>query len=459
MDRPQHGNDRSPARGAALKISLIYLAVAAAWIFLSDQALEMLVSKEKLTRFQTAKGLFYVLATSAMLYLLVRNTMEKLKKWQQALAESEDRFRRLVEWSPSGIFITYEGNLVYANRAFIELLGATDAGQLLGRPILDFVHPDYHASIKARRKILLQDRQPVPLVEERYRRLDGTYIWLEVAARPFDHEGKPAIQAIVRDITGKKQAEQELRQLNETLEMRVAHRTAQLQQANEDLKTFAYTISHDLRTHLRTMRRFADELIQAGSGPSEPLTQDRARRIVASAARLEHLIQDLLEYNQLARTEIRLQRVSLVLVVHEVVGQLQRDPEFDSVDIRVHEPMSWVLAHRPTLALVVQNLIHNAVQSIPGEIKPVVKISAEDHGQAARLIVEDNGLGIDPVSLAALFELQEPVEDDSQARRGGLAMVIVRRAVERMGGRVGAESATGEGGKVWIELPKDPQSP
>lgn len=463
MDSSRSGLDSSRVGGhAALKIALIYAALSWGWILGSDALLQSLLSEEtieRITHFQTLKGLLFVTATAVLIFALIHQAVGKIHASQRALEQSEDRYRRLVEWAPNGICIQVDGKISYANRALANILGAREPAELLGMPMMDCVHPDYHALVTERRRIVIDEKRDVPLLEQRYRRRDGTYTWVEVAARPFEYQGKMGSQVIVYDIAARKQAEEELRRLNETLEQRVTKRTAELQQANEDLRTFSYTISHDLRTPLRSVMRVAQDLAASEPIRADTESEQRVRRIVASIARVDRLIQDLFEYNQLARAEARPQRVSLVLLVHDVVGQARREPEFTDVEFDIHEPMPWVLVHRPTLALVLQNLLQNAAKHVAPGVKPSITIRTEDRADQTRLYVEDNGVGMDAARTASAFHLFEQPHDSSESGGSGIGLAIVRRGVERMGGKVGVESSLGSGSSFWIEMPRDPQSP
>lgn len=126
-----------------------------------------------------------------------------------ALRESEERYRWLVELSPDGIGVYSEDRLVYINTAGVRLVGAASADQLIGRPVIGFVHPEYLRLVEERRQQLLEADTEVPAVEEKFIRLDGSSIDVEVSAIPFTYQGKPAVQFVVRDISARKRAERE----------------------------------------------------------------------------------------------------------------------------------------------------------------------------------------------------------------------------------------------------------
>ncbi len=139
------------------------------------------------------------------------------KQAEEALLESEQRYRSLVEMSPDAIAVHSDGVVVFANGAAAQLLGAADARQLVGKPTLSFVHPEYQGVVKKRIASVGEEGRPAPLLEEKFVRLDGTVIDVEVAAIPFSYKGKDAVQVVIRDITARNQAEREIKLLAQTV--------------------------------------------------------------------------------------------------------------------------------------------------------------------------------------------------------------------------------------------------
>ncbi|HXG38469.1 MAG TPA: PAS domain S-box protein [Bacteroidota bacterium] len=132
------------------------------------------------------------------------------KKAEEALRESEERYRLLVEHSPDAIAVHSDGVVVFVNTAAVKMMGASSADELVGKPALSFVHPDYHDLVKERLRNITQERKALPMAEEKFVRLDGTVIDVEVASIPISYRGKPAMQVVIRDITDRKRSETKL---------------------------------------------------------------------------------------------------------------------------------------------------------------------------------------------------------------------------------------------------------
>ncbi|HJW93180.1 MAG TPA: PAS domain S-box protein [Thermoanaerobaculia bacterium] len=142
--------------------------------------------------------------------VIAQDVTERLRA-QELLRESEERYRNVVELSPDAVFVHQDGKLHFVNTAAIKLVGAKNAEELVGRDIIELVHPDFRSTVRSRLKVLSRGRE-VPLIEEKFLKLDGTPIDVEVAAISFHVDGKPAIQVVARDISERKAIEESLRQ-------------------------------------------------------------------------------------------------------------------------------------------------------------------------------------------------------------------------------------------------------
>jgi PAS domain S-box-containing protein len=245
------------------------------------------------------------------------------------------------------------------------------------------------------------------------------------------------------------------------LEQRVIDRTAALQSANEELEAFGYSVAHDLRAPLRAIQGLGNALLEDYGDQFDEMGQLLVERIAASADQMDTLITDLLAYSRLSRTEIHLQPVSLGAIVAETLTQLQQDVQSSQAQIQIDEPLPDVVGNRLILMQVITNLIVNALKFVAPQQQPRIHIWAESisgsssSGQGVpciRLWVEDNGIGIDPKHQTRIFGVFERLHGIETYPGTGIGLAIVRKGVERMGGRVGVESQPGQGSRFWIEL-------
>jgi signal transduction histidine kinase len=244
------------------------------------------------------------------------------------------------------------------------------------------------------------------------------------------------------------------RALRETLELRVAERTAKLQETINELETFSYSISHDLRAPLRAMQGFAGVLEEEHADRLDATAREYLRRIIRAGERMDSLIQDVLIYSRVARAETPLERIELTGFL---AGILESYPQFgaDHAVIEIVPPMAAVLGNPAALTQCVSNLVSNGIKFVAPRTKPVIRLWTEALGQGrVRLHIADNGIGISPERKDAIFEIFYQVD---RARGGtGIGLAVVRKAVERMGGSVGVESVPGKGSTFWLELEAAP---
>jgi PAS domain S-box-containing protein len=347
------------------------------------------------------------------------------------------------------------------NPATLRLFGASDPQQLIGRQVMDFIHPDFHEAVMARRAVLRDQRTPVPPLEERYLRLDGSEIEVEVSAAPYVDDQGPAHQVIVRDVTERRRAARALVQLAADLERRVQERTVELERTRDEAERashakseFLSRMSHELRTPLNAILGFG-QLLEMELEPGGQ--RAKVAHILGAGGHLLTLINDVLD---LARVEAGHLAVSTeVVALQPLVAEclLLLRPQAQARRISLAAPGSddhaQVRADRTRLKQVLLNLLSNAVKYNREGGKVSVRI--EDHGAHWRLCVDDSGPGLDANLQARLFVPFERLDAAHSSVEGtGIGLALSRRLVELMHGSIGLHSEPGHGSSFWVELPK-----
>lgn len=267
---------------------------------------------------------------------------------------------------------------------------------------------------------------------------------------------------VLEDITQRKcaeaalqEAQQALLRTNEVLEQKVRERTAELQETVSDLEQFSYSIVHDMRAPLRSMNAFSNLVLEDCTGKLDPENVDYLKRIASAARRLDNLIQDVLTYSKVARTEAEASDVNLDHLIDEIVRGY---PCFhsDQARIEIVQPLLPVRGNPALLTLCISNLLGNAIKFVAPGTRPEVRISTEanDNG-TVKLAVRDNGIGIDPRHLNRIWRIFERLHHPHEYPGTGIGLSVVKRAAERMNGKVGADSQPGAGSTFWLELPSD----
>jgi PAS domain S-box-containing protein len=376
-----------------------------------------------------------------------------------ALNESEKRFRLFADNLDAIIWIASPDSSqhFYASKAY-EKIWHRSCDSLQQQPLswLDAVHPEDYERVVA--KLEQQQNGQLTNVEYRIIRPDGSVRWIWDRGFPIrDEEGALNYYVgIAEDITEQKLTHEQIRHLTETLEQQVMERTSQLQTANNELEAFVYTVSHDLRAPLRAMQGFAEALAEDYGKLLDEVGNEYIKRIINSAQRLENLIQDLLAYSRLSRTDLYLEPVNLNNVIFEVLTQYDDDLKAKNAQVTISAPLPTVLAHRNTLAQVIANLLTNAIKFVRVGEQPQILIWAENQTPRwVRIWIKDNGIGIKAEHHQRIFRVFERLHGIERYPGTGIGLAIVRKGVERMGGRVGVESLPGQGSSFWIELKDD----
>jgi signal transduction histidine kinase len=256
------------------------------------------------------------------------------------------------------------------------------------------------------------------------------------------------------------QAKQKLEENNAALESRVAERTAELQESIRFLEGFCYSIAHDLRAPLRAMQGFAFALDEEYTNHLDTTGKEYGNRIIKASQRMDKLLLDLLEYGRLSHSGLTIREIVTEGVIDHVVDRLKPVVGEKGAEIKIQRPLLNVQADALLLELILFHLIDNGLKFTRSGNKPLIELSTQDRGGFVRILVRDNGVGIEPRHQERIFRLFETLTPPSTMTTGA-GLALVRKSVERMKGRLGVESQPGMGSTFWIELlkPAERKSP
>jgi light-regulated signal transduction histidine kinase (bacteriophytochrome) len=229
-------------------------------------------------------------------------------------------------------------------------------------------------------------------------------------------------------------------------------RIKELTEINRELEAFGYSISHDLRAPLRSIRSFSQFLREHAGAHLDAEGEDYLKRVEGAAKYMDLLLLDLLQYSRLNAGELDLGAVDLDSAVRDVLTSIEREIDERKAEIKIVDDLGCVTAHPATVRQVLYNLISNALKFVEDGKRPHIEIKSEKHNGTVKVSIADNGIGIAPQHHQKIFGLFQRLHSQEDYPGTGIGLALVRKGIERMGGKIGVESDVGAGTRFWFEL-------
>ena len=377
--------------------------------------------------------------------LLTMRDITDRKIVEMHLRESEERYRALIDSMPDGVIVHRERRIEFANRAAAEALGMPSPEDLRDRDVLEFSTTNARADVASIIDRVMRTGEEI--VSEVRFDPDGPghTRWIEARPRRIRFDGLPAVQVVLHEVTAQRRFQAEL-------EEHVKRRTRELLEANGDLESFTYSVSHDLRAPLRHISGHAALLMESPAVAGDPEASRHAHSLSKAAKRLSQLVDDLLRFARTSREHLRHESLSMSAIVQDVVNGFAEEVEGRSIEWRI-APLPAVEGDAAMIRQVWENLIGNAIKYTRPRAPAIIEIGSEQRDGEMLFFVRDNGVGFDPRCADKLFGVFERLHRSDEFEGTGIGLAIVQRIVQRHGGRVWALSETGHGTTVYFTLP------
>lgn len=398
-------------------------------------------------------------------------------------------YQALIEKAPDGIvLINAEGNFKFVSPSARKLFGYSTRDEITGNPA-EFTHPEDLPAVLILIQNLMQDSSLVQTIQYRFCDKNGNWKWIESTFSNLLDD--PSVEAIVinfREITDRKLVEEQIRKLNEELEQKVTDRTIeleirgkelisneaallnlvedlnlkseelqaksqQLELVNKELEAFSYSVSHDLRAPLRAINGFISILIEEYGDKIDYEGKRICGVILSNAIKMGQLIDDLLSFSRLIRSEVNHSQIDMESLVKKILSELESVQNIKTSNIITLQSLPGAIGDANLIKQVWVNLISNALKYSGKNENPAISIGAFPKDTEIVYFIKDNGVGFSMNYAHKLFDVFQRLHTTAEFEGTGVGLAIVKRIISRHGGKVWAESEIGKGATFYFSLP------
>ena len=380
-------------------------------------------------------------------HIFIRDITER-KFAEDLVVKSRDRLNQVLE-SMTDAFILLDKDwcVVFINHE-AERIHNKPATECLGKNHWEEWPFTVGTQVEEMYRQVMENRKPVHFDFHYYE--EGQYdLWHEIHAYPYED----GIAIYYHDITDRKLAEDEIHQLTRDLEKKVEERTLELVARNNELETFTYTVSHDLKAPLRGIDGYSNLLLEYHKSSLNAEGQLFLSNIRTATEQMNRLIEDLLLYSRMERRTLFKAVVDLDALISTLVVEREADLILHKVKIEKDLACRKVSTDLDGLNFALRNLLDNAIKFTANVSDPKIMISTHEKSGSCILCVEDNGIGFDMKYKDKIFEIFQRLHRAEDYPGTGIGLAIAHKVMERIGGRTWAQSEPGKGAKFYLEIP------
>ncbi len=382
-----------------------------------------------------------------MLISVIRD-ITKRKKIEEALQENEELFRVTFDKSPiAAAMINLDQKIVRANDELYHLLGYAE-GELIGMTLRDITHPDDIEKDLQHLQRMLTGAISHFTMEKRYLTKDGNIIWGQLAASAIrDSTGRiKYFVGMIEDVTERRQTVFALQE-----------QTERLKNANNELESFSYSVSHDLKAPLRAIDGYARMILKKKGDSFDEETRRLFNVIQDNAQRMNLLIDEILALSRLDRQTITVSRIEMDVLVNQIWESIRMTNPDMQATLRI-DNLPAGMGDRTLIGQALTNLLSNAVKYSGMKAAPVVEVGCHANERENIYYVKDNGVGFDMQYCEKLFGVFQRLHSVDQFEGTGIGLAIVQRIIHRHKGRVWAEGEVDKGASFYFTLPRKENS-
>lgn len=423
----------------------------------TKQVEERVTKDEELRTYLSTKFCLYVENQEPYAVCGISTNISEIKRNERLIKESEENLRTLANNAMDGILVNKGGKQhVFANQRMADMLGRS-IEDIIGTDMTYVVHPSEQEKVVQRFKRRSQGISEPMQYETLFVNNKGEPIPVELTAFLTNWEGESSGVVFVRDISRRKKIEAELRSYQTQLEELVSERTSELEIAIQELESFSYSVSHDLRSPLRSIDGFSQLILEDYGDLLDENGKEYLDRVRKAAQRMAQLIDDILLLSRVSRHKLNISDLNLTAIAQQAVKSLQDTYPEHKVKISIDENMH-VRADERLVRIVMDNLLDNAWKYTSKTNNPMVTFGEKTENGQKVFYVKDNGAGFEAQYGEKIFGAFQRLHTGEDFPGTGIGLATVKRIIDRHGGKIWAEGEVGHGATIFFSLNKPHKS-